>query len=228
MRPFLIPCLIIVATSAYILSSTSQNRFDLLTLITPQSKVKVPVTELVEIGNATAFVDNRDQFNTIVYRPEVWQSAKYPVGYYGEDYTFTTAGQPQTQFVFLPNIQPAGAYDVYMRWTSDKTRSENVPITISHSGGARTVNVNQKLNGGTWNLLETFYLDGGAKTRVVVDASKAAPGTVVADAIIFIPSTKFVFSAEQFFATAIATYESAFNTIQDQTAAAAHFFKIYK
>ena len=56
--------------------------------------------------------------------------------------------------------------------------------TIHHSGGSDTVSVNQKQNGGQWNLLGTYTLDSNS----TVDLSSIANGYVIADAITILPA----------------------------------------
>ncbi len=76
-------------------------------------------------------------------------------------------------------IPAAGNYKVHAWWTQLATRPTAAPITIQHSGGSSTVNVNQRVNGGQWNLLGTFTFTGQATITI------AAVGTdsTCADAV---------------------------------------------
>jgi hypothetical protein len=62
-------------------------------------------------------------------------------------------------------------------WSS---RSESVPVVIRHAGGTTTVRVNQRLNGGQWNLLGKFTFAGAAEVTVV---SEGGGYSTCADAV---------------------------------------------
>src|SRR6059036_4065045 len=66
-------------------------------------------------------------------------------------------------YTFTPTLTP-GLYNVYMcwTWTSSGYRSDHVPVVIGTAAGDTAVEVNQKVNGGKWNLLGTFDLDQSA------------------------------------------------------------------
>jgi hypothetical protein len=73
-------------------------------------------------------------------------------------------------------------YDIYAWWWDGATRSPDVPYTVVYLGGGRvTVKVDQRVNGGQWNLLGTFPL-GGTNSVSVSDAVTGGAG-IVADAI---------------------------------------------
>jgi hypothetical protein len=59
-----------------------------------------------------------------------------------------------------------------------------VPVDIKHSGGTARVTINQKLNGGKWNVLGTYSLTGGVTYTVTVTA-QPSPATTCADAVKF-------------------------------------------
>ena len=79
---------------------------------------------------------------------------------------------------------PEGTYYVYAWWHDHSNRATNAPYTINHSGAAETIEVNQQINGGKWNLLGS-----GAYTfksgHSVVLSNEDADGYVIADAIGF-------------------------------------------
>lgn len=81
-----------------------------------------------------------------------------------------------------PNLMP-GSYEVYARWTQHANRASNAPYTVTHSGGDTQVAVDQRQDGGAWNLLGTFTLNAQSK----VSLSDAADGFVIADAVRFVP-----------------------------------------
>jgi type IV pilus assembly protein PilY1 len=105
---------------------------------------------------------------------------------YNEHYLWTPSDGPYTA-TWTPNL-PLGSYQVYARWQANDYRSTAVTYTVSHTGGTTPVTVNQRLNGGVWNLLGTFTLD---PTTGVVSLSFTRSGDtnrVCADAIKYVPT----------------------------------------
>ena len=86
---------------------------------------------------------------------------------------------------WTPNIATAGGYAVYVWWTTHPNRSTNVPITIQHSSGTATVNVDQKASGGKWVLLGTYTFAAGKTGYVQVSDVN---GQACADAIKLVPA----------------------------------------
>ena len=79
-----------------------------------------------------------------------------------------------------------GTYDVYARWVADPAHATNATYTVFYSGGTTPVSMNQTANGGKWILLGTFTLDPSLNPKV--ELSDQANGTVVADAVMVVPS----------------------------------------
>lgn len=77
----------------------------------------------------------------------------------------------------------AGTYRVHAWWTQFSSRSMSVPMTIEHASGSSVVTVNQRVNGGQWNLLGTYTFSGLATLRITAVGSD----TTCADAVRFEP-----------------------------------------
>jgi RHS repeat-associated protein len=90
-------------------------------------------------------------------------------------------GAPVDSFTWTPDIQSAGDYQLYARWTASSANSGAAQYTVVHGGGTSLVTVNQKQNGGQWSLLGTWSFAPGAGHQVTLTAS--SDGNVVADAI---------------------------------------------
>ncbi len=76
-----------------------------------------------------------------------------------------------------------GTYEVSMWWTSRSTRSTDVPIEIWDGDTLLdTVYVNQRVNGGQWNVLGTYNFTGLATVVVVSNGNST---NVCADAVKF-------------------------------------------
>jgi hypothetical protein len=102
-------------------------------------------------------------------------------GYYGANSVYAMSGSTY-KWSFTPTL--SGSYQVSMWWTTYSTRSTAVPVDIKHSGGTARVTINQKLNGGKWNVLGTYSLTGGVTYTVTVTA-QPSPATTCADAVKF-------------------------------------------
>jgi hypothetical protein len=133
---------------------------------------------LSDTGLGTIPVDNTSP-NTS--KTGTW-SVSGAAGAYGTNSLFATASAA-TQFTWNASL-PAGTYSVYAWWTSTSNRNTSAPYTVIHSGGSTTVNVNQRLNGGQWNLLGTFNFSITGTVRV--SANNSAVSTC-ADAVCFLP-----------------------------------------
>ena len=91
---------------------------------------------------------------------------------------------------WIPEVPSAGDYDIYARWSAHSSPpvsyATDAPYTIYHASGSTTVNQNQQVGGGQWNLLGTFSLTPSQNHRI--ELSDQANGTVMADAVYLVPS----------------------------------------
>ncbi|TWT34666.1 golvesin C-terminal-like domain-containing protein [Blastopirellula retiformator] len=113
-----------------------------------------------------------------------WQASSRDEDRYGEDYLYlepTATGSVR----FALNPEQAGEYEVFAIWNSRGHRSDQVPFTVSHAKGRKTIEVNQRREGGTWNSLGTFTLKPG-ESFVEVAADRVGQYIVV-DAIAISP-----------------------------------------
>ncbi len=100
---------------------------------------------------------------------------------FGRNYLVTGAGDGSKKAVWIFQIDVPGEYEVSALWASKSTRAPNAPYTISNNNTTLgTVLVDQRVNGGQFNLLGTYMLEAG--TLEVVLTNKAS-GQVVADAV---------------------------------------------
>lgn len=93
---------------------------------------------------------------------------------------------PGSTFTFTSSPVPGTAYAVYAWWTQSDCRYTAVPYEI-RSGGTLldTVNVDQKVNGGRWNLLGVYTFADLASVRI--SAAPSSAWSTNADAIRFVP-----------------------------------------
>jgi 5-hydroxyisourate hydrolase-like protein (transthyretin family) len=116
-----------------------------------------------------------------------WTLSTATSGYYGSGYRYHAAGTGANTATWSFNIPTAGSWEVYARWTSSSTRATNALYTIYHATryplwtvSLTGVQLNQQVNGGSWQSLGTYPFDAGAYW---VRLSDSANGIVVADAI---------------------------------------------
>jgi len=127
----------------------------------------------------TVIVDNRDAG---VSWTGTWSHSS-AAGFWATNSVYSnTAG---STFTFPADLLPDATYAVYAWWTAASNRSTAVPYQI-RSGASLlgTATVNQRLNGGQWNLLGVYSFSQLASVTVV-----QAGGITVADAVQFVPVT---------------------------------------
>jgi len=119
-------------------------------------------------------VDNLDA-NTV--RSGTWYDSGGPNPYLGNSQFSNSNGM----FTWQPALPSSGIYAVYAWWTIHTNRSSNAPYVIYHDGPTpTTVPVDQKVNGGRWNLLGTFEFTPGTNGDVTLSSEN---GQASADAI---------------------------------------------
>ncbi|MBA4147500.1 MAG: DUF1800 family protein [Verrucomicrobia bacterium] len=115
-----------------------------------------------------------------------WTAATSSNDKYGSNYRYKVQGTGVAYFDFRPTISFAGEYDVYTWHPAGSNRTAGAPHVITHAGGSSTVYVNQKVNGGVWNLLGRFNFAAGTTGYVrITDTFADAGQLVMADAIRF-------------------------------------------
>lgn len=110
-----------------------------------------------------------------------WQVGKYGTPYAG-NYEYRRADGSAADPALFKTLLSAGTYDVYAWYTPGTNRATTARYIISTSGGARTVTVNQQLEGNTWKLLGRFTL-GSAANSVSLSAANGMSGYLIADAV---------------------------------------------
>lgn len=161
---------------------SAPGSYNFLLTVTDGTTVSTDVVNVLFLDEI--IVDNLDP----AYVTKVGSWANGVSGaYYGTNYLHdgnTAKGTKSVTFT-LP-VPVTRTYTVYAQWSAGSARGTAVPITINHAGGATTVNVNQRLNGGVWNALGTFTFNAGTTGNVVI-SNNDATGHVIADAIRLTP-----------------------------------------
>jgi hypothetical protein len=94
-----------------------------------------------------------------------------------------SCGFRRDTYRWTPRLAAAGTYDVYVWWTASQTRSSQVPITVTHTGGSTTRRFNQRTEGGRWQLHGRYTFGAGTAGSVSVSD---ANGQAAADAVRFV------------------------------------------
>lgn len=88
---------------------------------------------------------------------------------------------------WIPNIPEEGEYAVYVSYQSAPNSSTKAKYSVVHKGGISYFEVNQKIGGGTWVYLGTFFFEKGASEAqmVVLNNNSEDEGIICADAVRF-------------------------------------------
>ncbi|THF84587.1 golvesin C-terminal-like domain-containing protein [Cohnella fermenti] len=133
-------------------------------------------------------VDNADSSG--VTKIGTWTTASTQTDRYGANYLHdANTGKGTKSVTFTPELPISGTYEVYMMWPEHFNREDAVQVDIAYSGATSTVPVDQRSNGGVWNLLGTYAFQAGTSGSVTIrnDALATPDGYVVADAVKFVP-----------------------------------------
>lgn len=125
--------------------------------------------------------------NTAAVATGTWTSSTSSPGYYGTNYmtdgnTGATGGKSMR---YSPNLSLAGAYDVYVRWSSGTNRASNTPVDVNYDGGSSSYRINQQVDNGVWKYLGTYDFAAGTGGNVVI-RNDSANGYVIADGVKFV------------------------------------------
>ena len=87
---------------------------------------------------------------------------------------------------WIPSIPESGNYAVYASYKTLPNSTDNAIYTVHHHGQSTQFSVNQKMGGGTWIYLGTFFFEQGFdhKVKITLSNQTGKKGEVVtADAI---------------------------------------------
>lgn len=88
---------------------------------------------------------------------------------------------------WVPNIPKDGNYAVYVSYPQTDQNVRDAAYTVVHQGIETTFHVNQRMGGGTWVYLGTFFFKSGESERncVMLNNLSDDEGLVTADAVRF-------------------------------------------
>jgi hypothetical protein len=127
-------------------------------------------------------IDNRDaEFSAV----GTW-SASANAGFYDTDSLFRFGGTGANSATWRPNLARSGRYKVYAWWVAASNRASAAPFDIRHALGTTRVTVDQRTQGGAWNLLGTFSFNAGTTGAVTLTDSVPSSQVLSADAVKFV------------------------------------------
>ncbi|MFH0875985.1 MAG: serine hydrolase [archaeon] len=132
--------------------------------------------------NITIIDDKDSEFSTS-YSQDTWLPYIQEGGqHYGDSHYYNSqigTGQDTATWTFT--VPKSGNYDVYAWWWEYDYSPSDVPYTINTYYGPRVVRVDQRTNGGKWNLLGNYYFfDTGS---IIISDNATSGGNIVADAV---------------------------------------------
>jgi hypothetical protein len=133
-------------------------------------------TIIVEEPSNAVIVDN--QAATYVGS---WATASSATDKYGADYRYRSTAAVSEPAIFTANLT-SGSRNVYAWWTQGSNRSATAPYIVYHSGGTTTVQKNQQVNGGSWQLLGNWTFNSG-NNDVRLSCWTTTGYVVIADAV---------------------------------------------
>ena len=110
-----------------------------------------------------------------------WATGSSSTDKYGADYRYHSTAPISEPAQWTTTLNTSGSWNVWAWWPQGANRSTSASYVVTHAGGTTTVNVNQQLNGGKWNLLGTWNMSG--TVNVKLSCWTATGAIVVADAI---------------------------------------------
>jgi hypothetical protein len=107
--------------------------------------------------------------------------------YYGESFLYISPNDYNQYVEWSSPLLSSGKYLVYAMWQDLATSATDAEYQISTSNHFASKKVNQQLNGGLWNLIDSVEISGNDQIKVRL-LSKGN-GTITADAIRIIHSS---------------------------------------
>jgi len=107
-----------------------------------------------------------------------WAVSASAADKYGADYLYRSTAAVSDPASWAITVSTGGNYDISAWWSAGTNRAPSAPYILPDNS---TVNVNQQINGGRWNLLGTRAISGTATTKLSCWTTSGY--VVIADAI---------------------------------------------
>jgi type IV pilus assembly protein PilY1 len=107
---------------------------------------------------------------------------------YNDHYYYTAQSNSDVTATWSPYLL-AGNYEVFAKYKSFADRTDKLPYTITHAGGTKTIDIDQRNNGGVWVSLGTYsFATGKAIVTINFHVNDINKDVVCADAVKFVPN----------------------------------------
>ncbi len=119
-----------------------------------------------------------------------WVGSSFLQPFVGAGYRYSGSPRLGISATYEAMLPEDGEYVVRMVINHAESRSEKVPVLIAHADGESVVYANQQLKppgDGVFAELGRYRFEKSQVAKVVIQASEAAPGYVIVDAIQFLP-----------------------------------------
>ena len=140
----------------------------------------VRFTQVTTVPPLNLIIDNDDASRVTAIG--AWSATTTAPSFYGANY-ISAAPDISKRVVYRPNLPHAGTFGIFIWYPMTPTRG-TTPVTIAYGDGSlsEVINVDQRTNGGQWNLLGTFPIDAGSGPTITI-GSFATGGWIGADAV---------------------------------------------
>jgi hypothetical protein len=120
-----------------------------------------------------------------------WTFSMFQQPYVGKGYHHSAQPRTGISATYEATLPADGEYVIRMVINHDASRSDSIPVLITHADGDSLVTVSQKAKppgDGVFAELGRFRFEQAQPARVVIKAAEAAPGFVIIDAVQFLPA----------------------------------------
>lgn len=112
-----------------------------------------------------------------------WATGTSATDKYGADYRWASTGAAPARAWWNPDLPLAGTYEISLWWPAGANRNPATRIGLILNGKLHTTTVDQRTQGGRWNVLGSVALPAGARTPIGLSNEGSAGTVVVADAL---------------------------------------------
>lgn len=131
---------------------------------------------------STGFNLIKDNAQTGFTASASWVTATSSADKYGSNYRYRSTAAVSDAATWAGSLPSTRNYSAYAWWPQGSNRSLTAPYIVSTSAGSSTVNKNQQINGGKFNLLGTWNMNSGNNT-IKLSCWTTTGYVVMADAV---------------------------------------------
>lgn len=114
-----------------------------------------------------------------------WTLSNSNDGFYNMNYyaIASAASVGLASTIWRPHQPLSGDYEISVSWATASNRATNATYLIHHQYAISTVTINQRINGGKWNILGTYSFNLNTDAKIIL--TNQANGFVISDAVRF-------------------------------------------